>query len=103
MPRAPFRWRLSVAGRGEAADQQAACTPWPPRSSPAYIVVVEDHHEGVLHAALTCGRLRVPGVMTTTLRVNAQELQVSTTVEENARDAPASLWQPGRIVSANNG
>ena len=32
---------------------------------------------------------RVPGVMTTTLRVNAQELQVSTTVEENARNAPA--------------
>ena len=31
-----------------------------------------------------------PGcVMTTTLRVNAQELHVSTTVEENARDAPA--------------
>eukprot|EP00964_Phaeocystis_antarctica_P124583 scaffold88224_cov45-Phaeocystis_antarctica.AAC.1 len=27
--------------------------------------------------------------MTTTLRVNAQELQVSTTVEENTRDAPA--------------
>ena len=45
--------------------------------------IVEDHHEGVLHAA--CG----PGVMTTTLRANAQELQVSTTIEENARDAPA--------------
>jgi hypothetical protein len=27
--------------------------------------------------------------MTTTLRVNAQELQVSTTVEENARNVPA--------------
>ena len=49
--------------------------------------IVEGHHEGVLHAA--CGRSRAPGVMTTTLRANAQELQVSTTVEENARDAPA--------------
>jgi len=37
------------------------------------------------HAA--CGRWRAPGVMTTTLRANAQELQVSTTVKENARDA----------------
>ena len=27
--------------------------------------MVEDHHEGVLHAA--CGRWRAPGVMTTTL------------------------------------
>ena len=49
--------------------------------------IVEDHHEGVLHAA--CGRSRAPGVMTTTLRANAQELQVSTTAKENARDAPA--------------
>ena len=49
--------------------------------------IVENHHEGALHAA--CGRSRVPGVMTTTLRVNAQELQVSTTVKENARDTPA--------------
>ena len=49
--------------------------------------IVEDYHEGVLHAA--CGRSRVPGVMTTTLRANAQELQVSTTVEENAGDASA--------------
>ena len=49
--------------------------------------IVEGHHEGVLHAA--CGRSRVPGVMTTTLRANAHELQVSTTVEENAGDAPA--------------
>eukprot|EP00964_Phaeocystis_antarctica_P020793 scaffold11512_cov63-Phaeocystis_antarctica.AAC.2 len=49
--------------------------------------IVEDHHEGVLHAA--CGRSRVPGVMSTTLRANAQELQVSTTVEENAGDASA--------------
>eukprot|EP00964_Phaeocystis_antarctica_P011422 scaffold6317_cov98-Phaeocystis_antarctica.AAC.5 len=36
-----------------------------------------------------CGRSRVPGVMTTTLRANAQELQVSATVEENAGDASA--------------
>jgi len=36
--------------------------------------------------------------MTTTLRANAQELQVSTTVEENARDASqlgaAGLYRP---------
>ena len=54
---------------------------------PLVAPLVEGHHEGALHAA--CGRSRVPGVMTTTLRVNAQELQVSTTVEENARDASA--------------
>jgi hypothetical protein len=36
-------------------------------------------------------------VMTTTLCANAQELQVSTTVEENARDAPA--WS-SRAVSS---
>jgi hypothetical protein len=51
---------------------------------PLVATLVEGYHEGALHAA--CGRSRVPGcVMTTTLRVNAQELQVSTTVEENAR------------------
>ena len=54
---------------------------------PLVATLVEGHHEGALHAA--CGRSRAPGVMTTTLRVNAQELQVSTTVEENTRDAPA--------------
>ena len=54
---------------------------------PLVATLVEGHHEGALHAA--CGRSRAPGVMTTTLRVNAQEMQVSTTVEENARDAPA--------------
>ena len=32
---------------------------------------------------------RAPGVMTTTLCVNAQYMQVSTRVEENARNAPA--------------
>ena len=64
--------------------------------------IVEDHHEGALHAA--CGRSRVPGVMTTTLRASAQELQVSTTVEENARDAPAwgsrAASSPQTIASA---
>ena len=49
--------------------------------------MVEGHHEGVLHAA--CGRSRAPGVMTTTLCVNAHNMQVSTRVEENARNAPA--------------
>eukprot|EP00964_Phaeocystis_antarctica_P087191 scaffold55264_cov52-Phaeocystis_antarctica.AAC.3 len=39
--------------------------------SPLVANIVEGHHEGALHAA--CGRSRVPGVMTTTLRVNAQE------------------------------
>ena len=38
---------------------------------PLVATLVEDHHEGALHAV--CGRSRV-GVMTTTLRVNAQEL-----------------------------
>ena len=46
--------------------------------------IVEGRHEGVLHAS--CGRSRVPLV---TLRANAQELQVSTAVEENAGDASA--------------
>ena len=69
---------------------------------PLVATLVEGHHEGALHAA--CGRSRVPGVMTTTLRVNAQELQVSTTVKENARDAPtcgsrAALSKP-TIASA---
>ena len=68
--------------------------------APLVATLVEGHHEGALHAA--CGRSRVPGVMTTTLRVNAQELQVSTTVEENARVRCASLWQQGRIVSTYN-
>ena len=49
--------------------------------------IVEGHHEGAFHAA--CGRSRVPGMMTTSLRVSAQELQMSTTVEENAGDASA--------------
>ena len=57
------------------------------RCGPLVATLVEGHHEGALHAA--CGRLRAPGVMTTTLRASAQELQVSTPVEENARDAPA--------------
>ena len=35
------------------------------------------------------GRLRAPVVITTTEHANADELQVSTTVEENTRDAPA--------------
>eukprot|EP00964_Phaeocystis_antarctica_P095504 scaffold61924_cov61-Phaeocystis_antarctica.AAC.3 len=78
---------LSVSARSQWRAQeggdQPARSPWPPRRQR----ILEGHHEGVLHAA--CGRSRVPGVMTTTLRVNAQELQVSTTVEENARDAPA--------------
>ena len=55
---------------------------------PLVATLVEGHNEGALHAA--CGRSRAPGVMTTTLRVNAQELQVSTTVEEKTGDASAS-------------
>ena len=67
--------------------------------------IVEDHHEGVLHAA--CGRSRAPGVMATTLRAKvAQELQVSTTAEENARDAPAwgsrAASSPQTIASARS-
>ena len=64
---------------------QPARTAWPPRRHPSR---GWGRHTGALHAA--CGRSHVPGVMTTTLlRVNAQELQVSTAVEENARNAPA--------------
>ena len=36
------------------------------------------------------GRLRAPVVITTTVHANADELQVSTTVEENTGDASAS-------------
>ena len=51
--------------------------------------MVEGHHEGVLYAA--CGRKRAPGVITTTLYALtlAPYMQVITTVEENARNAPA--------------
>jgi len=64
--------------------------------------MVEYHHEGVLHAA--CGRWRAPGVMTTTLRANAQELQVSTTKHygRGERARCPSLEQQGRVVPANN-
>ena len=113
-PRAvrPSRWRDQEAARSNRRESlisvpvtsqwcaqdggdQPARTAWPPRRHPSR-GSIEGHHEGALHAA--CGRSRVPGVMTTTLlRVNAQELQVSTAVEENARNAPASLWQQGRI------
>ena len=55
--------------------------------APPVANIVEDHHASVLHAA--CGCYRVSGVMATTLSANAQELQVSTTAEENARDASA--------------
>ena len=40
--------------------------------------------------------------MTTTLSANAQYMQVSTRVEENARNAPSFLEQQVRVVSANN-
>ena len=56
---------------------------------PLVATLVEAHHEQrvlyMLRAAVRAPRV----VMTTPLRVNAQELQVSTTAEENARDAPA--------------
>ena len=49
------------------------------------------HSRGSSHeGARDCSR--APGVMATTLRANAQELQVSTTVEENARDTPRPAW-----------
>ena len=41
------------------------------------------------------GRLRAPVVITTTVHANADELQVSTTVEENAGDASASGCRSG--------
>ena len=64
----------------EAVDQ-AARTTWAPYRHHSR---GSGRHEGVLHAS--CGRSRVPLV---TLRANAQELQVSTAVEENAGDASA--------------
>jgi hypothetical protein len=64
---------------------------------PIVATLVEGHHEGALHAV--CGRSRAPGVMTTTLRANAQELQVSTTADRGERARCASLWhEQGRIV-----
>ena len=56
---------------------------------PLVATLVEGHHEGALHAA--CGRSRAPGVMTTTLRVNAQELQVSTTGSSHAQGQPGGV------------
>ena len=41
------------------------------------------------------GRLRAPVVITTTVHANADELQVSTTVEENTGDASASGYRSG--------
>ena len=50
--------------------------------------MVEWHHGKA--ACAVFGRLRAPVVITTTVHANADELQVSTTVEENTGDASAS-------------
>ena len=85
-PQVRFQLRLSGARKMVLANLRV-------QHGPLVATLVEGHHEGALHAA--CGRSRVPGVMTTTLRVNAQELQVSTTVEENTGDASASGCRSG--------
>ena len=46
------------------------------------------------------GRLRAPVVITTTVHANADELQVSTTVEENTGDASASGCRSGTSPQA---
>ena len=46
------------------------------------------------------GRLRAPVVITTTVHANADELQVSTTVEENTGDASASGCRSGTSQQA---
>ena len=53
---------------------------------PLVATLVEGHHEGALHAA--CGRSRVPGVMTTTLRVNAHH---PLTVQPSAPESSAGV------------
>ena len=50
--------------------------------------MVEYHHDSAAYAVF--GRLRAPVVITTTVHANADELQVSTTVEEKTGDASAS-------------
>ena len=62
-PQSQFRWRLSGA-------RKRLLTKLRVHHGLLVANMVEDHHEGVLHAA--CGRQRAPGVMTTTLCANAQ-------------------------------
>ena len=50
--------------------------------------MVEYHHDSAVYDVF--GRLRAPVVITTTVHANADELQVSTTVEEKTGDASAS-------------
>jgi hypothetical protein len=54
----------------------------------AIATMVEWHHNSAIHAAF--GRLCAPVVITTTVHANADELQVSTMVEEKTGDASAS-------------
>ena len=53
------------------------------------IATMAEYHHGKAACAVF-GRLRAPVVITTTVHANADELQVSTTVEENTGDASAS-------------
>jgi hypothetical protein len=55
--------------------------------------MVEEHHDKA--ACPVFGRLRAPVVITTTVHANADELQVSTTVEENTGDASTSGCRSG--------
>ena len=53
------------------------------------IATIAEQHHGKTACAVF-GRLCAPVVITTTVHANADELQVSTTVEENTGDASAS-------------
>ena len=55
--------------------------------------MAEEHHGKA--ACAVFGRLRAQVVITTTVHANADELQVSTTVEENTGDASASGCRSG--------
>ena len=120
-PRAvpPWRWRDQEAARSDRRDAPSSVpvtSQWHAHEGAGqaarYTMTSpsrRQHSRGSSHeGARDCSR--APGVMATTLRANAQELQVSTTVEENARDTPRPAWgsraasSPNRplIVPANN-
>ena len=58
------------------------------------IATMAEWHHGKAACAVV-GRLRAPVVITTTVHANADELQVSTTVEANTGDASASGCRSG--------
>ena len=66
------------------------------------IATMAEWHHGKTVCAVF-GRLRAPVVITTTVHANADELQVSTTVEENTVDASrgeaATRQPPSQMVA----